>query len=717
MKNRNFLRVTAAALVLVMCVFAFTPPTNAAEPATEKEEVVYANLAGDGQLLEVNVVNILYPDENGHAVDYGSYESVRNMTTTDPISYSGGAVSVDTNAEKIYYEGKLTDPSLPWNISIHYFLDGEETDAQSLAGSSGALRITMKITENPDCKGEFFDAFALQTSLTLDTEKCSNISAEGATIANVGRSKQLTYTILPGQGADIVVTADVTDFEMDGISINGVPLNLSLDLGDVAGELGGLGELESGIAELDDGTGSLLDGVGAIRDGAEQLSGGITTFVAGADELSGAAEQVTAGSAALRSGGEQLVSGAEQLDLGIKQLNMGAGEIQMALNALNAQSDTLKNGSASFLAALQQLQAALDGVTVTSQDLSALAAASGEIKSAAEQLASGAETLRKGLSFEAYKAAMKQNGLDVDSLKQQNAAAVRQLTASVTELKTQAETMKRAGADTSSLEAQIAQFEGLIALIGANDGAIDGTEAYLDTLGENAAALEAGAKQLAESYTAFDAQIAGLVDLLGNLAVNMAPLAEAVTTLVTEYATLDAGIAGYTDGVGQIAAGYAQVVDGAEQLAEASGSLHTGAAALIENAGALFDGVDAVGAGAKELGGGARTISDGARDLLAGTVTLYEGTSELKDGTAALREATTGIDRTIDEKIDSLLASFTGGDAETGSFVSDENTNVESVQFVIKTAPITAESEDSAPEQEPEQLTFWQRLLRLFGLY
>ena len=717
MKNRNFLRVTAAALVLIMCVFAFTPPTNAAEPATEKEEVVYANLAGDGQLLEVNVVNILYPDENGHAVDYGSYESVRNMTTTDPISYSGGAVSVDTNADKLYYEGKMTDPSLPWNISIHYFLDGEETSAQSLAGRSGALRITMKITENPDCEGEFFDAFALQTSLTLDTGKCSNITAEGATIANAGRSKQLTYTILPGQGADIVVTADVTDFEMDGISINGVPLNLSLDLGDVAGELGGLGELESGIAELDDGAGSILDGVGALKSGAEQLSGGIGTFASGAAELSGAAEQVTAGSTAFRSGGEQLVSGAEQLDLGIKQLNMGAGEIQMALNALDTQSDTLKGGSAAFLAGLRQLQTALDGVVVTSQDLSALAAASGEIKSAAEQLASGAAALREALSFEAYKAAMKQNGLDVDSLKQQNAAAVGQLTSSVAELKTQAETMKRAGADTSSLEAQIAQFEGLIALIGANGGAIDGAEAYLNTLGENAEALETGAKQLAENYAAFDTQIAGLVDLLGNLAVNMAPLADAVTTLVTEYTTLDMGVAGYTDGLKQIAAGYAQVIDGASKLAEASGALHTGAAALVENAGALFRGVDAVGAGAKELGGGASKLSGGARDLLSGTVALYDGVSELKDGTAALREATTGIDSTIDEKIDSLLESFTGGDAETGSFVSDENTNVESVQFVIKTEPITVEAEDSAPVQETEQLNFWQRLLRLFGWY
>lgn len=55
----------------------------------------------------------------------------------------------------------------------------------------------------------------MQAALTLDTEKCSNIQADGATIANVGADKQISYTILPGKGLDAEITADVTDFEMD----------------------------------------------------------------------------------------------------------------------------------------------------------------------------------------------------------------------------------------------------------------------------------------------------------------------------------------------------------------------------------------------------------------------------------------------------------------------------------------------------------------------
>ena len=52
----------------------------------------------------------------------------------------------------------------------------------------------------------------LQTTLALDTSRCKNISADGATEANVGTDKQLTYTILPGSEKHISIQSDVTDF-------------------------------------------------------------------------------------------------------------------------------------------------------------------------------------------------------------------------------------------------------------------------------------------------------------------------------------------------------------------------------------------------------------------------------------------------------------------------------------------------------------------------
>lgn len=64
-----------------------------------------------------------------------------------------------------------------------------------------------------------------------------------------------------------------------------------------------------------------------------------------------------------------------------------------------------------------------------------------------------------------------------------------------------------------------------------------------------------------------------------------------------------------------------------------------------------------------------------------------------------------------------MTASITGSNAEAASFVSDKNTHVDSVQFVIKTAAIEKPEAAVRDAAEEAPLTFWQKLLRLFGLY
>lgn len=55
----------------------------------------------------------------------------------------------------------------------------------------------------------------MQGTVTLDTEKCDHIKAEGATAANVGSNRQLLYNIMAGEEKEFTITADVEDFEMD----------------------------------------------------------------------------------------------------------------------------------------------------------------------------------------------------------------------------------------------------------------------------------------------------------------------------------------------------------------------------------------------------------------------------------------------------------------------------------------------------------------------
>lgn len=111
-----------------------------------------------------------------------------------------------------------------------------------------------------------------RVAITLDTNKCENIKADGATLANVGSNKQISYTILLGKGLDTKITADVTDFEMDAISINGVKLDLKFDIDDKelmdkVQQIMDASKKNSGASSLQNGTEEFYDKTGTLTFG------------------------------------------------------------------------------------------------------------------------------------------------------------------------------------------------------------------------------------------------------------------------------------------------------------------------------------------------------------------------------------------------------------------------------------------------------------------
>lgn len=483
----------ASALVLAGCLLA-----GAALPAfaaSAKEEVIYANLDASGTVTGVYAVNSFAVQAGDTVTDHGSYTAVRNMTTTDPLEHSGDTITATMAQDgKLYYEGTMdTATALPWLVKLTYTLDGAEIAPEELGGKSGALAIRLQVSRNPDCTGDFFDQYALQVTMTLDTDRAQNIVADGATMANVGSNKQLSYILLPGSDSDVTVTADVTDFAMNAISLNGVKLRLNLDL-----------------------------------DGAD---------------LTGMLDR-------LQSGSVQLDAGAAQLD---------------------------------------------------------------------EQV-----------SYDAYKAILKENGLDLDQLKDGNAKAMEQL---------------------EQLARVMPQLKDVILLLKGSSANIDAMETYLNTVHDGVAQLHAGSSTLNSQYGQFDAGVRQLANALTGMLGNLSVLTDGVNQLASQYGQLDSGLNAYTDGVAQLKAGVQQLTDGAAQLTA---------------------------------------------------------------GTGELRSNVSGID--MGDQLDSLLAGLNGS-SEVESFTSAENTDVSAVQFALQTVAIEAPAPAAEPEAAPVALTFWQKLLKLFGLY
>ncbi len=308
-------RLTSIFLALAL-VIGLILPVSAAEitSSTEKEENVYITLDASGAVKGVYVVNSF---AGGDITDYGDYDSVKLLNTTDVISQDGDTVTFTSSADKVYYQGELSDVEIPWIVSIRYFLDGVEYTADEIAGESGALEIRFSVEENTACDGSFFDNYAVQVNFTLDTNLCSNIQAADASIANVGSDKQLSYIILPGEGIETTISADVTDFEMDAVSLNGIQLNLSIDVDD-EDLLEQITDLLDAIVQIDDGTGEVKDGVEELQDAAQgDLADGVDELADGAAQLSDGAGSLADGGSSVASGAADLADGAASLDAGV----------------------------------------------------------------------------------------------------------------------------------------------------------------------------------------------------------------------------------------------------------------------------------------------------------------------------------------------------------------------------------------------------------------
>ncbi|WP_281659039.1 YhgE/Pip domain-containing protein [Halobacillus sp. Cin3] len=176
--------------------------------------------------------------------------------------------------------------------------------------------------------------------------------------------------------------------------------------------------------------------------------------------------------------------------------------------------------------------------------------------------------------------------------------------------------------------------------------------------------------QAVASLSEINDQLAAAADTietnLGSVNVDesIKELQQGIQNFSSQYNDFHAGLVEYTDGVGQLAGSYEEV--------------HSG------------------------IGG-----------LTSGTAGLESGASDLQNGTAELAASTSDLPDEMQSEIDQLMSEYDYSDFEPVSFVSEENENVESVQFVIKTESIKKAEQEEEPEEQDEK-SLWDRFLDLF---
>ncbi len=455
---------------------------------------------------EIYVVNRFDSDDEEDIVDYGEYYAIQNLTNASDLYQTLDTVQFTKPAGTFFYQGDPASKALPWTFSMTYELDGATLSASRLAGQSGALKITLNIAQGADMYEEFFDHFMLSVTITLDGDCCTNVVADGATVANSGKDKLLTYTVLPGSEHTYEITADVTEFKMDDISLNAVPMGIDLGDIDVSGITDELTQLKTGIQQIDSGAGELAGGASSLASGASELLAGMQTYSEGLDTLREGTSAMAEVSGSLRSAidailsaldGDYDVSGIQTL---LETLLGTLTDFQDALSGYTSAVSTMASDASSLASSansmsafsqsdidlLRTLLSRASSNSDVSTYLSSEIAALGRILDNAEDINSVIGTLRTQAATVSTEASAFSN--DITAVNTAIQTALTGIRTAITSLGT---------------------------LVGGLDGSYDtsvleSAAALIDGIDDDIQSLDSGVAQL---QTGFDALYAGMVSL------------------------------------------------------------------------------------------------------------------------------------------------------------------------------------------------------------
>lgn len=619
--------------------------------AYEKYESVYARLSADGTASDAYVVNHFSVDQSTPIVDYGNYTTLKNLTNLDNLTEENGKVAIDPEQGEFYYQGTLENAQLPWLFKISYKLDGKTISAEELSGKSGKLEIHFTATKNPNADASFYDNYVNQISLTLDSEKAKNIQASGATAADAGASRQLTFTMLPGTDGDYTITADVTNFSMSGFSIAAVPYSMEIDTDQFSMDdfTGQLDELTDAVDQLSTGTADLANGVGDLQNGSYSLLDGSAKIQDGLKEISGNSGTIVNASAKIRDALNTVSNELGSADFSgltsLKQLPAGLNQLAAALDQIQGGLSQLYSGYAQSYQALDTYMEQAKASMPSASDLETLAKAAG--------------------TYDALKAAhggsgSGNSGSDAagDETEQQDLSAM-----------PVGEAMK---AYTNVLNS----YKSMMTLLTVYYG-----DAGHDVQGVNLAFQSVLA--VLNPDTASSTADSSLSIAIGTVSENIKQIAGSMDQL-TE-----------TDIEGQMN----ELKNGLRQLADSYGEFHNGLVSYTD--------------GVNTLSGSYGSYQDGLKSFVNGVGDLHNGANELSDGMGEFADGISDMPNQIQSTIDDMMEQYNGSDYDAVSFVDSRNENVASVQFVISTDGVE-EPATEVVETTETQKGFFDRLKALF---
>lgn len=357
----------------------------------------------------------------------------------------------------------------------------------------------------------------------------------------------------------------------------------------------------------------------------------------------------------------------QSLSDAIKKINSGVGDLNSGISNLNDGAADLSNGSSSYLNGINQLdQSSGELVNGSSEINDVLQQVSEAVQGAPEdapdisqleQLPDGIRKLADGLE---------QSADGLDQLRDNYHKAYSNLDDAMNEIPAgdidEGQLKKLLGSDVDQevVNQLIETYKAAQKAKGTYQGASEAFGAVTETLDD----VSDSVREMADKAKSTATEIENGMDNMNGLDA-LKDLQSGVSSLASQYQSFHDGLVQYTDGVSKLANTY-------------------------------------------------QDINTGIQGLADGTSSLKDGAGDLKDGTEELEDETSDLPGDMQSEVDEMMDEFDTSDFEPKSFVSDKNTNVDVVQFALKTEPIEVEEPDKKKETKDEEKGFWERFMDLF---
>lgn len=290
-------------LLRVLALTAATALTAALIPAAALEEIgdgvtptfdeaYYATLDYYGNLKEGSVVKSYTLNGARSITDYGTYDSVNNLTDGTLPSVSGGVTTFDFGGsapDHFYFEGRTAQPfaDLPWTITMSYLLNGVPTKAEDLAGKTGVVQINMDIVPNDSASDYAKNNYTLEAMAMFNQDDILSLKAEGAQVQLIGNLRVVLFLCLPGEEQHFTIEVGADDFKFDGMTYLMVPATLS--------QLDQIADLSQRKDQLEDDYDKLSNSLDTLLDAFSGMQGSLYATAKGLDTLNAARGTISAG--------------------------------------------------------------------------------------------------------------------------------------------------------------------------------------------------------------------------------------------------------------------------------------------------------------------------------------------------------------------------------------------------------------------------------------